>query len=162
MQESITLLPVSDHDESFLFRVFRCVHEPSFASLQTPVEQKTELLQMQFNAQQSQYCTQYPDADFDVVMRDGEPVGYMYALRGPDAYVLIDISLLPEQRNKGVGARLVSELIKEAQSSNEPLEAHVLRDNPAWRLWQRLGFEQVSDDGVYLHIRVPVERVQHR
>lgn len=117
---------------------------------------------MQFNAQQSQYCTQYPDADFDVVMRDGEPVGYMYALRGPDAYVLIDISLLPEQRNKGVGAKLVSALIKEAQSSNEPLEAHVLRDNPAWRLWQRLGFEQVSDDGVYLHIRVPVERVQHR
>jgi ribosomal protein S18 acetylase RimI-like enzyme len=162
MQELITLRPVSGHDESFLFHVFRYLHEPSFASLQIPAEQKTGLLQMQFNAQQSQYCAQYPDADFDIVLRDGEPVGYMYALRGPDAYVLIDISLLPEQRNKGVGARLVSALIKEAQSSNEPLEAHVLRDNPAWRLWQRLGFEQVGDDGVHLQIRVPFEREQHR
>jgi ribosomal protein S18 acetylase RimI-like enzyme len=76
-------------------------------------------------------------------------------LRGPDDFVLIDITLLPEHRNSGIGAGLVRELIVQANAAHEPLRAHVLKQNPAWRLWQRLGFHLISDDGVYLAIEVP-------
>ena len=72
----------------------------------------------------------------------------------PVEFVLIDIALLPEQRNAGIGAQLVAPLIQQALAAGRPLEAHVHRDNPACRLWRRLGFEIVADDGVYLQIRV--------
>lgn len=157
MQEPVTLRPVCAADEAFLFRVFRSVHKQTFAVLELSDEQKTELLRMQFTAQQEQYRIQYPRADFDLVLCDGVPVGSMYALRGPDEFVLIDIALLPEHRNSGIGKELVTTLIRQAKNEKKAVTAHVRCDNPAWRLWQRLGFEAVGDDGVYLQICVPYD-----
>ena len=155
MQESIILRPACPDDEAFLFDLFCSVHEQTFALLDIPEEKENDLLHMQFTAQQQQYRGQYPNADFDLVLRDAIPIGSFTALRGPDKFVLIDISLLPEQRNLGVGAKLVSELIKQARAAGQPVRAHVLRGSPAWRLWQRLGFEKMGDDGVYFEISAP-------
>jgi GNAT superfamily N-acetyltransferase len=142
-----------------LFSVFRSVREQELASLALPEEQKVQLLRQQFVAQRGQYYRHYPDADFDVVLLRDVPIGNMYAARGPDDFALVDISLLPERRNGGVGAHLVSELIKQAHAAGKPVHAHVRRGNPAWRLWQRLGFEQTGDDGVYLEICAPSHNV---
>jgi ribosomal protein S18 acetylase RimI-like enzyme len=139
-QNSVTLRPVCASDEDFLFRVFKSVHEQTFAMVEMPEEQKHELLRMQFVAQREQYRQQFPNADFDLILYGGTKIGNLYALRGPERFVLIDIALLPEYRNKGVG-------------TGKSLDAHVQKDNPAWRLWQRLGFEKAEDDGVYLRIR---------
>ena len=158
MRDLISVRQVCDDDKGFLFSVFRCVHEEEFAPLELPADEKIKLLRLQFLAQQRQYHGQFPNADFDVVLFDGVPIGIMYATRGPEHYVLIEISLLPKGRNRGVGAKLVSELIKQAHAVGKPVRAHVVRGNPAWRLWRRLGFEQTGDDGVYLEICAPVDR----
>ena len=153
MRESVTLRPVCSGDEAFVFDLFRGAHEQTFASLDMP-EEENELLRMQFIAQQSQYRGQYPDAHFDLVLKDEVAIGTLYAMRGPEEFVLIDIMLLAKHRNAGIGAKLVKKLIREANAARKPLQAHVLKTNPAWRLWRRLGFEIVADDGVYLQIRV--------
>jgi ribosomal protein S18 acetylase RimI-like enzyme len=155
MQESLTLRPIGADDEKFLFGLFRAVHEPVFESLNLSDDQKIALLRMQFSAQQQQYRHQYPAADFDIVLRDDLATGSIYALRGPDEFVLIDIALLPEFRNAGVGSKLVTTLIRQAKEKRKSVSAHVRKDNPAWRLWQRLGFQAEHDDGIYLRIRVP-------
>ena len=147
--------PTCAADEAFLFRLFCSAQEDKFDSLRLPPDEKEHLLRMEFTAQCRQYCSQYPNADFDLVMNNGIPVGNFYAQYAPDEFVLIDISLLPEHRNSGIGTQLVRDLIAEANAVGRPLHAHVLKQNPAWRLWQRLGFRQVGDDGVYLKIEVP-------
>ena len=161
MWESVTLRPVCSDDEAFVFDLFRSAHKQTFASLDIP-EEENELLRMQFIAQQSQYRGQYPDAHFDLVLKDEVAIGTLYAMRGPEEFVLIDIVLLPEQRNAGIGAQLVAPLIQQALAAGRPLKAHVHRDNPAWHLWQRLGFEMVGDEGVYLQIRVPADHRKNR
>ena len=40
----------------------------------------------------------------------------------------------------------------EAAASRKPLRIHVERFNPALRLYERLGFRQVEDKGVYLFL----------
>jgi hypothetical protein len=40
----------------------------------------------------------------------------------------------------------------EARASAKPLRIHVERFNPALRLYERLGFRQVEDKGVYLFL----------
>jgi ribosomal protein S18 acetylase RimI-like enzyme len=157
MRASVTLRPVCSDDESFLLNLYRSVHEQTFSSLDMSVEQKTELLRMQFNAQQTQYRSQFPIAKFDVILSNEKPIGSLFTLRGPEEFVLIDISLLPEHRNGGIGGRLVTSLIQQANDARKPLQAHVLKNNPAWHLWQRLGFEEVDEDGMYLKITVPAE-----
>ena len=63
---------------------------------------------------------------------------------------LIDISLLPEYRNGGVGTALLGELIEESRKSSVPLRLQVQRNNQAAiRLYQRLGFSTIEQDEVY-------------
>ena len=50
MRESVTLRPDCSDDESFLFNLYRSVHEQTFSSMDMSVEQKNEILRMQFNA----------------------------------------------------------------------------------------------------------------
>jgi len=154
MRNRIALRPIADDDESLLFRMFCTVRKKQFVSLGLPDAQLEPLLSCQFNAQQTQYRSQFPMADFDLVLSNDKPIGSLFALRGPEEFVLIDISLLPEHRNCGIGGRLVTSLIQQANDARKPLQAHVLKNNPAWHLWQRLGFEEVDEDGMYLKICV--------
>ena len=155
----IKLRPTCAADEPFLYGLFCNTQSDQFASLDLPADQQEQLLKMQFGAQQQQYRNQFPDADFDVILDDAEPIGNLYALRGPESYVLIDISLLKEHRNSGIGAVLVGALIARAHGAGESLHAHVLKQSRAWRLWQRMGFELVDDDGVYFSIANPTATI---
>jgi len=157
-KHTITLRSVGADDEPFLFDLFCGEQALQFAALDLPAEQKEQLLRLQFLARDRQYRAQYPAADFNLVLHNAIPVGNFYAQRDPDEFVLIDITLLPEQRNLGIGTALVGDLIDAAMAVGKPLYAHVTRDNPAWQLWQRLGFCEVHDDGVYRRIEVPVTR----
>ncbi|HEX5716519.1 MAG TPA: GNAT family N-acetyltransferase, partial [Thermoanaerobaculia bacterium] len=62
---------------------------------------------------------------------------------------LIDISLTPELRGKGVGSALLRELMAEAEAAGKPLTIHVEKYNPAMRLYLRLGFKSIEDRGPY-------------
>lgn len=155
MPHSATRRPITDADLDFLFEVFCSAQGEKFAALDLHPEQLEQLLRTQFEAQRRSYLSQFPDADFDLVLIDGVLAGNLYAQRGPGEFVLIDITLLPQHRNSGAGGELIRQLIAEANTAGKPLSAHVAKDNPAWHLWQRLGFQIVGDDGVYLIIEVP-------
>ena len=159
MHNSVTLWPISASDQDFLFDVFCSARAELIESLDLPDFQKAQLMRIQFQAQISAYKNQYPNADFDLLMVDGKSAGNLYAQRGPDNFVLIDITLLPEQRNKGIGGTLVWQLLEEARAAGKTLNAHVRKGNPAWRLWERLGFRIVSDDGVYYAIEASFDNV---
>jgi ribosomal protein S18 acetylase RimI-like enzyme len=157
MHEQITLRPICDSDQAFLYRLFCSTRAQSLETSRVPAAQAQLLLRTQFAGQLKQYREHYPAADFDIVLNEGATVGSLYALRGPDTFVLIDIALLPEYRGSGIGTHLVKALIAEAGALKKPLHAHVLKTNRAWRLWERLGFEVINDDGVHFQIRVPVD-----
>ena len=60
--------------------------------------------------------------------------------------------MLSDYCNRGIGTRLVRQLQSEATAAGKPLRIHVERFNPAMRLYQRLGFQQIEDRGVYLFL----------
>jgi GNAT superfamily N-acetyltransferase len=65
---------------------------------------------------------------------------------------IADIALLPEYCNRGIGSALLRQLQAEARAARKPLRIHVERFNPALRLYERLGFRQIEDKGVYLFL----------
>jgi ribosomal protein S18 acetylase RimI-like enzyme len=65
---------------------------------------------------------------------------------------IIEIALLPEHRRAGIGTKLLRELQDEARTAGKALTIHVEKFNPALRLYQRLGFQQIEDKGVYLFL----------
>lgn len=81
---------------------------------------------------------------------DNRPIGRMIVAREDQELRLVDIALLAEHRNSGIGTRLIQELIAEAAKVGKPLRLQVLKSNPAARLYSRLGFLRMGDDDLYL------------
>jgi GNAT superfamily N-acetyltransferase len=148
----LMLRPATADDEPFLGKVYAGTRAAELATVSWTDEEKTAFLQMQFAAQAQYYREHYGDISFDVILLDAEAVGRLYVARWSDEIRIVDIALLPEYCNRGIGTTLLRQLQLEAQDEGKPLRIHVERFNPALRLYERLGFRQLMDRGVYLFL----------
>lgn len=144
-----TLRPITDDDREFLYRVYASTREDEMAAVDWSAEDRERFLRFQFEAQHSYYQQQFPAAAFDVILLDGEAAGRLYVDRRGDEIRLIDIALLPERRGAGLGGAILAEVLAEAEAAGKPVRIHVEKLNPAQRLYRRLGFRPVEDQGVY-------------
>ncbi len=104
---------------------------------------------MQFAAQQEHYRKLQPDADHDIIMLKDRPVGRLYVARTKESIEIMDITLLPQERNSGTGSSLIKALMDEA-TRLRPLRIYVERFNTSLRLFERLGFRPIAEHGVHL------------
>jgi ribosomal protein S18 acetylase RimI-like enzyme len=77
----------------------------------------------------------------------GDQKGYGYV---DDATPELTMAVVPECRGHGVGTQLLSHLLRAAESRYPSLSLSVSPDNPALRLYSRLGFEMVGSCGTSL------------
>ena len=113
---------------------------------------KAAFLRQQFDAQRLHYRREFPQADFDVLLRAGQTIGRLYLDRSGPEWRLLDIALVAEARGQGVGTALLRALLAEAGAAGKPVLLHVETFNPARRLYDRLGFVPLGGDGVYLQM----------
>jgi ribosomal protein S18 acetylase RimI-like enzyme len=153
-RRAVSLRPVEPTDRDALVAIFVTTRERELALLPLPEPAWTAFVQQQFEAQDRSWRTAYPDASRMAVTLDGEVVGRFYVDRGAGALHIIEISLMPAHRGQGIGTHLLAELIAESEAAGIPLTLHVDRTNPAVRLYSRLGFDVVGDEGLYLSMRL--------
>jgi ribosomal protein S18 acetylase RimI-like enzyme len=146
-----TLRPATADDEAFLLHLFAGTR-PEFDLLNIEEGQKRALILMQFNAQRQQYDAVYPEAENSIILSHGRPIGRLLVDRGGSEVILIDIALLPDQRNSGIGTDLIRKLLAEAASARKAVRLHVFKSNPALRLYERLGFSRVGDQSMYFEM----------
>jgi ribosomal protein S18 acetylase RimI-like enzyme len=147
------LRPATAADEPFLLRLYASTRAEELAMVDWPDDRKLAFVEQQFTAQHRWYREQYADASFAVVLVDGCPAGRLYLAAWEGELRLVDVSLLPEFRGRGIGQALVRQVLAEGASSGKAVSIHVERFNRALRLYARLGFEIVEDKGVYLLLR---------
>jgi ribosomal protein S18 acetylase RimI-like enzyme len=150
--DSIILRKAEPQDDAFLFQVYASTRAEELAVVDWSAEQKEAFLRMQFDAQRSHYLTHYPQAEYSLICRGDEPIGRLIMDRPPEMIHVIDLALLPGARGQGIGTRLLRELQTEAAAKGLPLRLYVEIFNPAQRLYQRLGFVQTAEQGVYLEL----------
>lgn len=141
--------PAVGADEQFLCKLYASTRADEMQLVDWSPEQKDAFLKMQFQAQHQYYHEQFPNAEFLVVEQDRVAIGRIYLDRRSDDLRLIDIALLPEARNQGLGSALLKDLLDESRESGLPVRIHVEGFNPAIRLYVRLGFNAIEDRGVY-------------
>lgn len=103
--------------------------------------QRDIFLTSQFQARQQDYRRRFPAAETSVVLVGGVAAGARIVDRGPEAIRLVDVALLSEYRNKGIGRQLATELMAEARRERKPIQAHALRESRALQFWKKLGFK---------------------
>jgi ribosomal protein S18 acetylase RimI-like enzyme len=149
----VGLRPAQADDRDFFAAVYASTRTEELAPVPWSAEQKAAFLEQQFAAQSAHYAQHRAAATTDVILVDGEPAGRLMVLRSEHDTLIVDIALLPPYRRLGIGTRLLEPIIEETSERGATLTIHVERMNTALRLYRRLGFEAVGDDGVYLTMR---------
>jgi ribosomal protein S18 acetylase RimI-like enzyme len=146
---AIRFRSANDTDLPFLSTLYASTRAEELRAVDWSDEQKTAFLNQQFDAQHRYYHEQFQAAEYLVIEQEGIPIGRIYLDRRVDELRLIDIALMPETRNQGLGEALLRDLLDEGQTSALPVRIHVETFNPAMRLYLRLGFKPIEDQGVY-------------
>jgi ribosomal protein S18 acetylase RimI-like enzyme len=146
----ISLRPIKPEDDSFLAGLYASTRAEELAVTGWTDEEKAVFCRQQFDVQTAHYRENYPGALLQVIERESVPIGRLYVARWEREIRIMDIALLPEHRGSGIGTKLLRELQEEARTAGKSLTIHVERFNPALGLYQRLGFKQAEDKGVYL------------
>jgi ribosomal protein S18 acetylase RimI-like enzyme len=133
----------------FLYRVYASTREAEMALLAWSDREKEDFLRFQFKAQHTYYQQHFAKTQFDLILLDGQPIGRLYLDRRSDEVRIVDIALLTQHRGQGIGGQIMGDILQEARRAGLPVRIHVEQNNPALRLYYRLGFKEIGDEGVY-------------
>lgn len=147
MVETITTRMATAEDDEFLFKLFAAAKSGDFASLGLDAQQLRPLLEMQYRARHFAYAQEFPAAvDMILCLADGTVVGRHLVERQAKCYRTIDIAVLPEYQNRGVGAWALQHIQQVAALESVPCRLSVLKSNPALHLYERMGFLRMAAD----------------
>lgn len=141
--------PMTDDDLPFMAALYASTRAEEVARTGWPAAAQRAFLAQQFDAQHRHYRSYYPDAEWLVVERAGAPIGRLYIEARTDEVRIIDISLEPASRECGIGGAILGDVAEQARDLGAKVSIHVEKNNPAARLYRRIGFETVADAGVY-------------
>jgi GNAT superfamily N-acetyltransferase len=142
----LSLRPAAPQDQAFLFQLHRAAMREYVEATWTwdDVWQRTH------------FASHYQSWHQAVIVRTDEPVtdiGRLSLTFHWRRIFLRDIELVASERGHGIGTALIAGVLDLARASERRVELMVLRCNPAQRLYARLGFHVVSDDGARLTMR---------
>lgn len=147
---SIALRDERPEDEEFLLILYASTRALEMARVPWDDVQKDAFVRMQFQLQTAHYRRYFPNASFRIVLAGDRPIGRLYVAPVSDGLNLMDISLLPGWRNRGIGGSLVTTVMRESEALGAPVTLHVELDNPALHLYRRLGFREVEMRGAHI------------
>jgi N-acetylglutamate synthase-like GNAT family acetyltransferase len=147
---NITFTPVSDDNIEIAVAAYGSTRELELAVVPWAAEQKMAFIKMQFNAQKMDYQARFPNAEHSIIEVDGQPAGRIYMARLADSLRILDITILPEKRNTGIGTQIIKDLMTEAKASGKAVRIYVESFNPSLHLFERLGFAPVEELGAHL------------
>lgn len=93
-----------------------------------------------------------------IVQVDGEDAGLLRTVEEDNAVKLDHIELLPKFQSKGIGSRLINDLIE--KNKNKAIVLRVLKVNPAVGLYKRLGFTITSENDTKYFMRREAGRLK--
>lgn len=150
---TLTLRPVTSNDDTFLLSVYDSTRAEELAQTEWAEGQREAFLKWQFDLQRREYDARFPDAEYNVILIDGEPAGRIWIGRRDEEIRLLDIAILRPFQNRGAGTILLRKLIDEAMVTGKRLRHMVfVLNNDAHRFYERLGFVVIEDLGGYKHM----------
>ena len=149
----VELRPVTDNDDQFLLSLYASTREEELSQVEWAEGQKESFLRWQFDVQRQEYSARFPDAAYHVILVDELPAGRIWVGTDDVQVRLLDIALLPEFQNRGVGTALLHRLMDQAAKAGKALRHMVfMLNSDAHRFYERLGFTVIDDLGAYRHM----------
>jgi len=136
-------------DAVFLRTLFMLTKAADFSGPAWSPAERESLLGWQFEARERAYRAQFPSAQRWILVQKNESIGRLLLGLGSSAMRIVDIAVLPSKQRRGVGSQVLEEVIGDASKLGIPVRLMVELRNPARLLYERLGFHEVTCDGVH-------------
>lgn len=147
---SIKLRPALPEDEKFLVAVYGSTRQQELAMVPWTEEQKTAFITFQLQAQLTHYQNEYPNAEYAIIEFDAHPAGRLYVDRRDAEIRIMDITLLPEYRGKGISSPLIHRLMEEASASGKKLSINLDKLSQSQPIFEHFGFRPSDDSGFHV------------
>ena len=146
----VALRPVTPADHDFLLDAYALTRAEEMSLVPWTEDQKRTFVSTQFEAQQHHYQKVYPAAAHEIILRNDRRVGQLYLAKLDAEIRIVDLLVLPNERNQGIGTYLITRLQAEAEQCAKPLRVYVESFNPSMKLFERLGFSRGEAQGVHI------------
>lgn len=149
LQKRIDLRPaVMPDDEPFLQSFYASTRD-DLTGFVTEEGLLDQLMMMQYKGQKASFEVEFPAASHYIILLDKQPVGRLVLERRTDVIFGVDLAIVKEVRNLGVGTAVLLKILEECSRSELPFKFSVVKSNPAIRLYERLGCRIESDKGTH-------------
>jgi len=136
-------------DDGFLQSLSHRFHASMVDLSYLPETQREAMLDGQFRIQTQHYKTEFPRATRWIIEQAGLPIGRLYLDRSQTPWRLLDILLLPEAQNQGIGRALLGWVLEGADS----VALHVAINNPrAEAFYRAMGFVVIGQEGMHRYM----------
>lgn len=151
--KGITLRAVSEADHDLVLSAYSSTRAAEMAMVPWSAEQKEVFVKAQFAAQTQHYAAEYPGATHEIICRDGVATGRLYLDRRATEIHILDVTILPQFRNAGIGFFVLRKILDEASKTGLPVTIYVESFKPSLDLFRKLGFQLSSQDGFQCLLR---------
>jgi ribosomal protein S18 acetylase RimI-like enzyme len=140
----ITLRPALVADEAFLLELRKSTMERYLEGAGEPIDEDTHLRRIR---------SHFPNAK--IICLAGERIGLIKTHLSATEWAISQLQIAPALQGKGVGTEVIRRVIERADRDSLPVTLCVLRNNPAIRLYERLGFRVVLQNHAELSLVRP-------
>lgn len=149
--KKVSLRPYTLDDIPFMQTLYASTRKDELAMTNFTEQEKLNFISQQFKAQISHYTQNYCTEAFNIVELDNISIGRLFVDYWEQEIRIVDIALMPEYRNTGLGTYFFHQLFEQAKASRKSVTIHVEHNNPAKRLYERLGFVlKTQTNDIYL------------
>ena len=92
-------------------------------------------------------------SEYQIIESNHNILGFFKLVVSQDIY-LAEIQIAGSYQNRGIGSKIIKELIEKARVSNRRIWLKVVRGNPALKLYQRLGFVVFETSSTHLKLEL--------
>jgi ribosomal protein S18 acetylase RimI-like enzyme len=102
--------------------------------------------------QKAQFASLWRPGNTRIIVLDGQEIGWVEFRRTGDELFLKQLYIAPKHQRQGIGSQIIR-LLNEEAGTAKSMALFVLKNNPAFRFYQRHGFEVVQETHTTLVMR---------
>lgn len=103
--------------------------------------------------QRSGFAVQWKRDEVRIISVDGSDAGWLQVAELPAEIRLQKFFILPEHQRSGIGSEVLSRLLATWRPTGKKVVLRVLKNNPARKFYERLGFSVIAETGVVFRMR---------
>lgn len=93
-------------------------------------------------------------SDMKIIIVDKKDVGVTTFTQNDDCYCVGLIMIHPNYQNNGIASSIISDYINIAKKDNKKIIIKTFKENPARKLYERLGFKEYNTDKTHIHLQI--------